>query len=113
MIVAAPRHPHLGLLANCCAVFMTVMDCLIVNVALETMQKALGADLARLRLGIGPFQRPLVDFVLGEWTDPEWERIDAMDAPFARFMDLLQGTADLGALSGAVNPESFWTPPLP
>jgi len=70
-------------------------------------------DIARLRLGIGPFQRPLVDFVLGEWTDPEWERIDAMDAPFARFMDLLQGTADLGALSGAVNPESFWTPPLP
>ena len=49
MIVAAPRHPHLGLLANCCAVFMTVMDCLIVNVALETMQKALGADLARLQ----------------------------------------------------------------
>jgi PTH1 family peptidyl-tRNA hydrolase len=67
-------------------------------------------DLARLRLGIGPFQRPLVDFVLGEWTDPEWERIDAMDAPFARFMDLLQGTDDLGALSGTVNPESFWTP---
>ena len=72
-------------------------------------------DLARLRLGIGPFQRPLVDFVLGEWSDPEWERIDAMDAPFARFMDLLQDTDDLGVLCGTVNPESFWTEsePLP
>jgi DHA2 family methylenomycin A resistance protein-like MFS transporter len=40
---------QLGLLANCCAVFMTVMDCLIVNVALESMQRALGADLSRLQ----------------------------------------------------------------
>jgi DHA2 family methylenomycin A resistance protein-like MFS transporter len=39
----------MGLLANCCAVFMTVMDCLIVNVALESMQTALGADLSRLQ----------------------------------------------------------------
>jgi PTH1 family peptidyl-tRNA hydrolase len=70
-------------------------------------------DLPRLRLGIGPFQRPLVDFVLGPWTDPEWERIDALDAPFARFMDLLAGTEDLGALAGTVNPGSFWLPPLP
>ena len=67
-------------------------------------------DLARLRLGIGPFQRPLVDFVLGEWTGPEWDLIDAMDAPFARFMDLLQGTDDLGSLAGTVNASSFWTP---
>jgi PTH1 family peptidyl-tRNA hydrolase len=67
-------------------------------------------DLARLRLGIGPFQRPLVDFVLGEWPGPEWDLIDAMDAPFARFMDLLQGTDDLGSLAGTVNASSFWTP---
>jgi PTH1 family peptidyl-tRNA hydrolase len=67
-------------------------------------------DLARLRLGIGPFQRPLVDFVLGEWTEAEWDLIDAMDAPFARFMQLLQETADLGALAGTVNPASFWQP---
>jgi PTH1 family peptidyl-tRNA hydrolase len=66
------------------------------------------ADLARLRLGIGPFQRPLVDFVLQEWSDPEWDRIDAMDAPFARFMDLLAGTDDLATLSGAVNDARFW-----
>ena len=70
-------------------------------------------DLARLRLGIGPFQRPLVDFVLGEWTDSEWARIDAMDAPFARFMDLLQGTDDLGTLAVKVNPASFWAPRSP
>ena len=38
-----------GLLANCCAVFMTVMDCLIVNVALESMAKELGADLSHLQ----------------------------------------------------------------
>jgi len=67
-------------------------------------------DLARLRLGIGPFQRPLVDFVLGEWTGPEWDLIDAMDAPFARFMDLLQDAGDLNALAGTVNPGTFWTP---
>lgn len=57
-------------------------------------------DIPRLRLGIGPFQRPLVDFVLGEWTDAEWERIDAMDKPFAGFMELLGGCEDLGTLAG-------------
>lgn len=70
-------------------------------------------DLARLRLGIGPFRRPLVDFVLEEWTDPEWERIDALDAPFARFMERLAGTDDLKALAPEVNPEAFWLPPAP
>jgi PTH1 family peptidyl-tRNA hydrolase len=65
-------------------------------------------DLPRLRLGMGPFQRPLVDFVLGEWTAPEWARIDAMDAPFARFMQLLADSDDLGRLAGTVNAESFW-----
>ena len=44
-----PLQARLGLLANCCAVFMTVMDCLIVNVALESMRQAMGADLARLQ----------------------------------------------------------------
>lgn len=70
-------------------------------------------DLARLRLGIGPFQRPLADFVLGEWTAPEWDLIDAMDAPFARFMQLLGETEDLGALAGKVNPAAFWQAPEP
>ena len=57
-------------------------------------------DVPRLRLGIGPFPRPLVDFVLGEWTDPEWARLDAMDEPFARFMDQLAHCEDLRSLAG-------------
>ena len=78
---------------------------------LRSVIAALGRrDLARLRLGIGPYRRPLADFVLEEWSEPEWERIAAMDAPFARFLDLLGGSADLGALSGAVNAQAFWTP---
>lgn len=63
---------------------------------------------ARLRLGIGPFERPLADFVLGRWTDPEWDRIDALDAPFARFLELLAGCGDLSRLGNLVNPEAFW-----
>jgi PTH1 family peptidyl-tRNA hydrolase len=66
------------------------------------------SDIARLRLGIGPFERPLVDFVLGHWTDPEWARLDALDAPFARFLELLAATEDLGTLADRVNPAEFW-----
>jgi PTH1 family peptidyl-tRNA hydrolase len=76
----------------------------------SVFQHLLRQDLARLRLGIGPFRRPLVDFVLEEWTDPEWDRIDAMDAPFARFMEALAGTGDLKTLAPVVNPEAFWAP---
>ena len=67
-------------------------------------------DIARLRLGIGPFQRPLVDFVLEPWTEAEWARIEALDAPFARFLDLLAGAEDLAALADKVNPVGFWAP---
>ncbi len=65
-------------------------------------------DLARLRLGIGPFERPLVEWVLGQWTDPEWERIDGLDAPFSRFLDLLADAEDLGTLPNLVNSVRFW-----
>jgi len=76
---------------------------------LRSVFECLGTqDLARLRLGIGPFQRPLVDFVLEPWTEPEWERIEALDGPFARFLDLLAATEDLGSLADQVNPEKFW-----
>jgi len=67
-------------------------------------------DIARLRLGIGPFERPLADFVLDHWTDPEWERLEDLDAPFARFLELLEGIGDLTALGNLVNPEGFWNP---
>ncbi len=65
-------------------------------------------DIARLRLGIGPFERPLANFVLDPWTEPEWERLDALDAPFARFLELLAETKDLGTLGNLVNPAEFW-----
>ena len=68
-------------------------------------------DLPRLRLGIGPFQRPLADFVLGPWTDPEWSQLDALDTPFARFMDLLQAAPTLPPLASLINPPTFWLPP--
>lgn len=79
---------------------------------LRSVFESLGTpDIARLRLGIGPFQRPLVDFVLQPWTDPEWECIDALDAPFARFLELLSTTEDLGSLADQVNPAGFWEGP--
>jgi len=78
---------------------------------LRSVFECLGtSDIARLRLGIGPFQRPLVDFVLEHWTEPEWECIDALDAPFARFLALLGATEDLDGLANQVNPAGFWEP---
>jgi PTH1 family peptidyl-tRNA hydrolase len=80
----------------------------------RSVLEALGRrDLARLRLGIGPFRRPLVDFVLEQWTDAEWAKIDALDAPFARFMELLRAAGDLCALAKDVNPADFWLPQEP
>ena len=75
----------------------------------RSVQEALPpGPLPRLRLGIGPFERPLADFVLGEWTEAEWDRIKALDAPFARFLDLLAGTEDAASLANLVNGEAFW-----
>lgn len=65
-------------------------------------------EVARLRLGIGPFQRPLAEWVLEPWTDSEWKRIEALDAPFARFLELLATTEDLGTLADQVNPLVYW-----
>mgnify|MGYP001167359375 CR=1 FL=1 len=76
---------------------------------LRSVFECLGTtDIPRLRLGIGPFQRPLVDFVLEPWTESEWELIDQMDAPFARFLDLLATCGDLAELANQVNPATFW-----
>ncbi len=68
------------------------------------------SEIARLRLGIGPFERPLADFVLGPWTESEWDRIDGLDAPFARFLELLSAGEDLSSLGNHVNPARFWLP---
>jgi PTH1 family peptidyl-tRNA hydrolase len=62
----------------------------------------------RLRLGIGPFTRPLDQFVLGQWTEEEWRRIEALDGPFGRFMEALASAEELAALPGQVNAETFW-----
>lgn len=79
---------------------------------LRSVFECLGTqDVARLRLGIGPFERPLADWVLEPWSEPEWERIGLLDAPFARFVDLLSGTEDLGDLANRVNPSAFWEQP--
>ena len=76
----------------------------------RSVQEVLGdGPLPRLRLGIGPFERPLADFVLGTWTEAEWGRIEALDGPFGRFLELLAGTEDAANLPNLVNAEAFWT----
>ncbi|HJW71700.1 MAG TPA: aminoacyl-tRNA hydrolase [Geothrix sp.] len=76
---------------------------------LRSVFECLGTpDIARLRLGIGPFERPLVDFVLGHWTEPEWDRIEALDAPFARFLEVLGAAQDLDGIANQVNSMTFW-----
>lgn len=66
------------------------------------------ASFARLRLGIGPFVRPLHQFVLQEWSPEEQARIESLDEPFARFMARLAGCQDLGELGAKVNGAAFW-----
>lgn len=63
---------------------------------------AAGMDLPRLRLGVGPFERPLHEFVLGQWREDEWIKIEAMDVPFAAFMERLLKAQALDGLLGWV-----------
>lgn len=65
---------------------------------------------ARLRLGIGPIQRPLHDFVLQPWSEPEWTALDALDAPFAAFLDLLSSGRPLEQVMSLANADAFWQP---
>lgn len=67
----------------------------------------------RLRLGIGPIQRPLHDYVLGPWEDEEWELINGMDAPFAQFLELLAGGHSPLQVMSQVNADAFWRPEPP
>lgn len=79
---------------------------------LASVLECLGTEgIARLRLGIGPYRRPLDEFVLGEWAEEEWPLIEALEAPFAGFMARLAQAASLEELPGAVNAESFWASP--
>lgn len=65
-------------------------------------------DVARLRLGIGPFQRPLHEFVLGEWSEAEGALFGPLDQGFDRFLNALSETEDLSQLASKVNAEAFW-----
>ena len=79
---------------------------------LRSLREVLGTEeVPRLRLGIGPFTRPLHEFVLGEWTEEEWDLIEALDNPFAHFLDLLEQGALPGGLPALVNAEAFWSRP--
>jgi PTH1 family peptidyl-tRNA hydrolase len=62
----------------------------------------------RLRLGIGPFERPLREWVLGEWGDVEWETIGGMDAPFAAIMSRLAEARGHEKLMNEANAAAFW-----
>lgn len=76
---------------------------------LRSVLQALGSDAqARLRLGIGPFMRPLHDFVLGAWSDAEWKTVEGLDAPFGAFLELLAGCGALEEMASKVNAEVFW-----
>ncbi len=65
-----------------------------------SVTEAAGMELPRLRLGIGPFERPLHEFVLGEWRENEWATIHGMAEPFGAFMDRLLKCQTLDGLSG-------------
>ena len=81
---------------------------------LRSVFECLGTpEVARLRLGLGPFQRPLVDFVLEPWTEPEWEVIGQMDTPFGRFLEVLAEAETLEGIANQVNSAMFWGAPAP
>lgn len=61
---------------------------------------------ARLRLGIGPFQRPLHTFVLGEWTPGEQTLLESLDGPFSGFLERLAAAQDLTLLPGQLAEEA-------
>jgi len=78
---------------------------------LASIMEHLGSeDLGRLRLGIGPFLRPLHEYVLGDWTGEEQAILDRLDSPFARVMEHLAHTDDPDILAGKINQECVWSP---
>lgn len=66
--------------------------------------------IARLRLGIGPFQRPLADWVLAPWDAEEAPRLQALEEPFAACLGLLARMDNLASLPAQVNGAPFWGP---
>ncbi|MCL1908846.1 MAG: aminoacyl-tRNA hydrolase [Holophagaceae bacterium] len=76
---------------------------------LQSVMDEFGTDnFVRIRLGIGPFVRPLHDWVLGEWTQEELELIEGMDAPFAKLMSSMAADQPFAVLQSQVNNPAFW-----
>ncbi|MDR0499395.1 MAG: aminoacyl-tRNA hydrolase [Holophagales bacterium] len=76
---------------------------------LQSIIDEIGNDtILRLRLGIAPFQRPLREWVLGEWSPDEWNIIENMDSVFSKFISALANTTTIGDLQSRVNDCSFW-----
>jgi len=67
-----------------------------------------GTGIHRLRLGIGPFERPLDEFVLSNFTPTEWDQIASMDASFDNVMlRIAHGESPL-LLMNNLNGKGFW-----
>jgi PTH1 family peptidyl-tRNA hydrolase len=62
----------------------------------------------RLKLGIAPFEKPLHEWVLGEWEPDEWGKIVGMDIPFGKFLAFLAEGLPIPVIQGHVNCSSFW-----
>lgn len=78
---------------------------------LASVLEAAGTErIARLRLGIGPFQRPLADWVLSPWGPEDAEGLQSLERPFAACLALMAEAASLEALPARVNGAAFWGP---
>ena len=76
---------------------------------LQSIMDEFGTDsVIRLRMGIGPFVRPLHDWVLGEWSLGEWKQIENMDEAFAQLMLNMAEGLPFSVLQGQVNNSAFW-----
>jgi len=76
---------------------------------LQSIMDETGSDyILRLRLGIGPFQRPLKEWVLEEWMPQEWDLIEKMDTPFSNFLSKLTDNQSITNLQSRVNSADFW-----
>jgi len=76
---------------------------------LQSIIDEIGHDcFARMRLGIGPFQRPLVEWVMGEWTPDEWDVIENMDNGFLKFISALSDGRAINDMQTHINNPAFW-----
>lgn len=78
--------------------------------SLKTAAQVLGRRrVPRLVFGIGPVREPRDQFRAGRWSEPEWRRLEHLEAPFGRFLRLLEATDWLPDLAVKVNVPGFWS----